>query len=155
MMQIPFIFRQPGRIAAGATSDLLVSNYDFLPSLLGYLELGDQLPQSPRRPGRDFSRVLLGHSVSWDNMVFYEMETCRAVRSDRWKLVQRYPDGPHELYDMQADPQERFNLYGQPGLEVTRETLAKQLEAFFAEYAEPKYDVWRGGGSKARRLTQH
>ncbi|MFM8334401.1 MAG: sulfatase, partial [Opitutaceae bacterium] len=32
MMQIPLIFRQPGRIPAGCTSDLLVSNYDFLPS---------------------------------------------------------------------------------------------------------------------------
>jgi choline-sulfatase len=38
------------------------------------------------------------------------METCRAVRGERWKYVHRHPGGPHELYDMQADPQERFNL---------------------------------------------
>ena len=34
MMHIPLIFRQPGRIAAGRTSDLIVSNYDFLPTVL-------------------------------------------------------------------------------------------------------------------------
>src|SRR3954467_7863325 len=34
MMQIPLIFRQPGRIGAGKTSDILVSNYDFLPTVL-------------------------------------------------------------------------------------------------------------------------
>ena len=99
MMQIPLIFRQPGHIPAGKTSDLLVSNYDFLPSLLGHLGLGDMLPQQPKSPGRDFSPVLRGHETAWDNAVFYEMETCRAVRTDRWKLVLRHPDGPHEFYD--------------------------------------------------------
>ena len=33
MMQIPFIFRHPGGIPGGRASDLLVSNYDFMPSL--------------------------------------------------------------------------------------------------------------------------
>ena len=40
MMHIPLIFRQPGRIAAGRTSDLIVSNYDFLPTVLAYLGFG-------------------------------------------------------------------------------------------------------------------
>ena len=32
--------------------------------------------------------------------MYYEMETCRAIRTDRWKYVARYPNGPFELYDM-------------------------------------------------------
>lgn len=154
MMQIPFIFRHTGQIPAGRTSDLLVSNYDFLPSVLGYLGLADQMPQVPKSPGRDFSPVLRGRQVAWDNTVFYEMETCRAVRGERWKYVERHPSGPHELYDMQADPQERFNLYGQPGLEKTREEMAEKLHAFFAKYADPQYDVWKGGRSKARLVSK-
>lgn len=55
MMQIPLIFRQTGQIAPGQTSDLIVSNYDFMPSLLGYLGLADRMPQTPASPGRDFS----------------------------------------------------------------------------------------------------
>jgi arylsulfatase A-like enzyme len=153
MMRVPFIFHQPGRIPAGGTSDLLVSNYDFLPSVLGHLGLADRMPRQPKSPGRDFSAVLGGRAVEWDNAVFYEFELCRAIRTDRYKLVLRHPAGPHELYDMRADPAERFNLFGQPGLEPVRAELQGRLEAFFQAYADPQYDVWRGGRSKARRVT--
>lgn len=155
MMQIPLIFHQSSKIAAGGMSDLLVSNYDFLPSVLGYLGLRDKQPKQPRLPGRDFSRVLKGESLpAWDNTVFYEMETCRAIREKRWKYVSRFPNGPHELYDMEADPQERFNLYGQPGTQAEITRLSVRLEAFFKDYADPKYDVVKGGGSKAKRVTE-
>ena len=94
-----------------------------------------------------------GEPMGWDNVVFYEMETCRAIRTDRWKYVARHPNGPHELYDKEVDPQERFNLYGQPGMDATRSELHQRLTAFFAEYADPQYDIWRGGRSKARLLS--
>ncbi len=29
--------------------------------------------------------------------------------------------------------------------------LASQLDAFFNRYADPNYDVWKGGGSKTKR----
>jgi len=154
MMQIPLIFRQPGAIPAAATSDLIVSNYDFLPTVLNYLGLGDKMPAKPRSPGRDFSAVLRGGQLAWDNVMCYEMETTRAIRTDRWKYVARHPAGPYELYDMQADPRERFNLFGQPGTEATRAELAGRLDAFFATYADPQYDLWKGGRSKARRVTE-
>ena len=54
---------------------------------------------------------------------------------------------------MRKDPRERFNLYGQPGLEETRAGLARRLDAFFAEHADPQYDIWKGGRSKAKRHT--
>ncbi len=153
MMQIPLLFRQPGRIPAGTTNNHLVSNYDFLPTVLGYLDLSDRMAATPRSPGRDFSPMLRGQTVPWDDTVYYEMETCRAIRTNRWKYVARFPDGPYELYDMQADPRERFNLFGQPGTEATRKKLSEQLDQFFSTYADPQYDVWNGGRSKARRLT--
>jgi arylsulfatase A-like enzyme len=154
MMQIPLIFRQPGRIPAGKTSDILVSNYDFLPTVLAELGQAERMPQRPKSPGRDFSRVLRGEDLPWNNEVFYEMETCRAIRTDRWKYVARHPNGPNELYDMQADPRERFNLFGQSGTEEIREQLHKRLAGFFDEYADPQYDIWRGGRSKASRLSR-
>jgi arylsulfatase A-like enzyme len=149
MMQIPLIFRQPGRIPAGQVNDRLVSNYDFLPSVLTYLGLGERMPRQ-NSPGRDFSAALRGRPLAWDDVIFYEMENTRAVRTADWKYVARFPDGPHELYDMKADRQERFNLYGQPGTEPKRAELARQLDAFFTQYADPRYDVWKGGRSRAR-----
>jgi arylsulfatase A-like enzyme len=153
MMQIPLIFRHPGAIPAQKTSDLFVSNYDFLPTVLSYLGLADRMPQQPKSPGRDFSRAIRGESIAWDNVIFYEMESCRAVRTDRWKLVKRHPNGPHEFYDMQTDPRERINLYGQPTTDQIRGQLDERLAAFFKQYADPQYDVWNGGRSKARRIT--
>jgi arylsulfatase A-like enzyme len=155
MMQIPLIWRQPGKIKGEATSDLLVSNYDFFPSVLSYLGLGDRVPVKPNLPGRDFSAVLKGGSVEWENVVYYEMETVRAVRTDKWKLVMRHPRGPHEMYDMAADPQERVNLYGQPATEATRADLEQRLAGFFKQYADPEYDVWQGGRSKAGRFVRN
>lgn len=154
MMQIPLIFSQPGTIPGGKTADMLVSNYDFLPSLLGYLNLSAKLPTKPRLPGRDFSAALRGSALdAWDNTVFYEMETCRAVRGDRWKYVHRHPAGPHELYDMQSDAQERFNLLGQPGMQPVVQEMSGRLESFFQTYADPQYDLLHGGRSKAKRVT--
>jgi arylsulfatase A-like enzyme len=154
MMQIPLIFRQPGRVAAGRTSDLLVSNYDFLPSVLGHLGLPDRMPTAPRSPGRDFSAALHGPPPAWDNVVFFEMETTRAIRTEDWKYVARFPNGPFELYDLKRDPRERFNLYGQPGQEPRRAELARRLDEFFARHADPQYDIWKGGRSKAKRHVE-
>ncbi|MDQ3622060.1 MAG: sulfatase-like hydrolase/transferase [Verrucomicrobiota bacterium] len=154
MMQIPLIFRHPGKIPGGQTSDLLVGNYDFMPTVLSHLGFGDRMPATPRSPGRDFSAVLRGQTISWENVIFYEMETCRALRTDQWKYVARFPDGPFELYDMRADPHERFNLYGQPGTESVRAELGRRVDEFFARYADPQYDIWKNGRSKAGRLRQ-
>lgn len=154
MMQVPLIFRQPGVIPAGALCDLLVSNYDFLPSVLSYLGLADEIPRlRPRSPGRDFSPVLRGGTLPWDNTVYYEMEIVRAVRTEDWKYVHR-PEGPFELYDLQHDPNEKMNLFGQPPQAAIQRELAQRLETFFQRTAEPKYDLYRGGGSKASLLSQ-
>lgn len=155
MMRIPLIFRQTGHIPSQKVSDALVSNYDFLPTVLGQLGLADKMPLKPKSPGRDFSSILRGQAMSdSERAVYYEMETTRAVRSERWKYVARFPNGPFELYDMQSDPQERFNQYGQPGTESVRAELAKRLDDFFMTYADPQYDVWKGGRSKAKRHTK-
>jgi arylsulfatase A-like enzyme len=155
MMQIPLIFRQRGVVAAGRADERIVSNYDFLPTVLTHLGLGERMPRTPRSPGRDFSAALRGAAAeAWDNVMYYEMETTRAIRTERWKYVARYPNGPYELYDLQADPRERFNLFGQPGTEPVRAGLARRLDEFFTQYADPQYDIWRGGRSKAKRHVE-
>jgi len=67
--------------------------------------------------------------------------------------VRRQPAGPHELYDMAADPPERTNRFGEPGTAETTAGLQGRLDAFFRQYATPEYDIWKGGRSKASRAT--
>ncbi len=149
MMRIPMIWRHPGRIPEGRVSDLMVGNYDILPTVLNHLGLSGKMPREPKSPGRDFQAVLAGQPVSdWDNTVFYEFERLRCVRTERWKYVHRHPAGPHELYDLQADPAEQSNLIANAEQANTVQELKARIDRFFGRYAEPKYDLWQGGGSQ-------
>jgi choline-sulfatase len=131
----------------------MVSNYDLLPSVVSYLGMDDAMNHvAPRSPGRDFSPILRGEDGSWDNVVYYEMEYVRAIRTDQYKYVHR-PTGPFELYDLTADPYEKFNLYGQPEHAALQKQLKRRLDDFFRQYADPKYDLYNGGGSKASLLS--
>ncbi len=153
MMQIPMIWWHPGQIAS-QRSDLMVSNIDVLPTLLSYLGMKDAMPVSPPSPGRDFSALLRGETMAgWESEVFFEFETLRCIRTDRWKLVKRYPEGPNELYDLLHDPGEEHNRIDDPAVETRRRELEGRLEAFFRRYADPKYDLWKGGGSQTRLLS--
>ena len=154
MMHVPLIVRHTGRVPAGARSDLMVSNYDLLPTLLSYLGLADSENLNAKSPGRDFSLTLLGREQpGWDQRVFYEMENARAIRTATAKYVHRHPDGPHELYDLTSDPGEKMNLYGQPRQAAHQRELAAQLREFFDRHADPQYDLYHGGGSKTRLLS--
>ncbi len=153
-MHVPLILRHPERIASGARCDLLVSNYDFYPTALNYLDLKDKIPEQPTSPGRSYASVLDGDASDskWDNTVFYEFETVRAVRTDRWKYVERMKGGPRELYDLSEDPGELKNLIDQPAVESVQNDLRERLHRFFDRYADPKYDLAKGGTTKAQFL---
>lgn len=148
-LHIPLIWRLPKRIPAGGQSDILVSNYDFMPTLLSYIGVSGQMAKAPASPGRDYSAVLRGQTIPWDNVAFYEYENSRMIRTDRWKLTRRFPGGPDELYDLAADPGEKSNLFGKAPQADTQRELQRRLDEFFARHADPKYDLWKGGVSKA------
>ena len=64
-------------------------------------------------PGASFLPTLSGgRSRREEVVIFDEYGPVRMIRRGRWKYVHRYPDGPHELYDMENDPDETKNLYG-------------------------------------------
>jgi hypothetical protein len=62
----------------------------------------------------------------------------RRVAPDIGTLHSPYPSVTYELYDM-------INVYGQPGMEAKRTELAQRLDTFFASYADPKCNIWKGG----------
>jgi arylsulfatase A-like enzyme len=152
MIHVPLIFRYPRKIDAGERADILVSNYDFYPSILDYLGLKDQTPSAPPLPGRSYAETLHDKSArDWDNTVFFEYENTRAIRTDDWKLITRFPAGPNELYRLSDNPPERHNLIDESQHADVQNDLRKRLEKFFREFADPKYDLARGGKSKANR----
>lgn len=151
-LRVPLIFRHPERISAGGTCDLATCNYDFLPSLLEYLDLSDQGGEKPALPGRSYSTTLVGDTLDWeDQATFHEYENARTIRTPEWKLTRRFPDGPDDLYDLVNDSGERQNRIDQPQYSAVQQNLTSQLHAFFGQYTDPKYDLWANGRSKAGR----
>ncbi len=149
MMRIPMIWRHPQKIKAGQRSDLMVTNYDFMPTLINYLGFGDALTNDPPSPGRDFSAALKGKSIKdWVSEAFYEFEFLRTLRTDDWKLTRRYPNGPDELFNLKDDPQEQHNIYGTSEAHEQQETLQNRLDDFFKTNQLPKYDLLNGGESQ-------
>lgn len=132
-IKVPFIASQPGRIAEGVAQGEMVSAYDFMPTLLDWLGL--PLSEGYDGPGRSFAPLLQGEGLGREEVVVYdEYGGTRMVRTRSWKYVHRYPDGPHELYDIENDPGERENLVAVGEHAQRVRELQGQLEAFFARY---------------------
>ncbi|MCF6284339.1 MAG: sulfatase-like hydrolase/transferase [Candidatus Hydrogenedentes bacterium] len=147
-MHVPLIVRHPGAIDPGGVSDRMVSNYDLLPTVLGYLGLESKQAAQPPSPGRSYTPILRGEKIEWENEVFYEFENVRAIRTEAWKYIERIGEEPNELYHVENDPGERLNLYGRAKHAGIQAQLQQRLHAFFATYAEPKWDLWKGGDAK-------
>ena len=152
MMHIPLIYRQPGHVHAGLRIDHMVSNYDFMPSVLTWLGLEDKMPLEPESPGRNYAPSLQGNAIPWDDVVFYEFENLRCIRTAEWKYIERFSDEPDELFHLSHDPRERHNLCDAPEHEAKKIELRNRVHAFFDQYADPKYDLWHGGSAKGGLL---
>lgn len=156
MMRIPMIWRQPGKVAANRRSDTLVANYDVLPTLLAQLGLPDEQPE--QSPGSSFaaefdvrkkSSTSLGRNAEpSQDAVFYEFESLRCIRTQQWKYTHRFPNGPHELFDLQNDPEEFVNLFHEAEHQTVARVLKQRLDEFFGKHADPRFDLWNGGGSQ-------
>ncbi len=153
-MSIPMIFRHSGVIPAGRREDMLVANYDVLPTVLEHIGLASRVPERPALPGRSFSRMLQGETPGdWESAVFYEFENVRAIRTAEAKYVERIHQRPNELYLLASDAGERLNRSGDPILTEVERRLRDRLHDFFDRYADPKWDLWKGGRSKTDLIT--
>ncbi len=117
---VPFLIRQPGKIKAGATDDLLISVPDLYPTLLGLLGRGDVVPND--RDGVDFSKTLLGEKgPARPTSALYLQGTPniktaqRGVRTQRYTLAMKCSTGEKKvtavvLHDNKLDPDQLVNI---------------------------------------------
>ena len=146
-MQIPLIVRQPSVVPEGASSDRVINQYDIFQTLLEMVGMDDKSIENS--PGKSFTPTLRGQEQTWADTAFFEYITARAIVNKDWKYVKRLFGEPTELYDLNADPQENRNLYGDPQFDDIAQRLDSELSKFFLTYANEKYDPWRGGTGKA------
>ncbi len=139
-VRVPFIISHPGHIPAGSVNHALVSQYDFMPTLLDYL--GIQNPLSGSLPGKSFAELLRGDSAAHHEhvVVFDEYGPVRMVRTREWKYVYRNLMGPDELYHLVEDPSEQHNLAGDVGFRAVEKEMKDRLENWFSLHVEPDRD---------------
>ena len=142
-VKIPAIISRPGHVPQGLTSDAMLSQYDFAPTLLGYLGADAAPSDDNAGPGRDFSRILRGEPMEGGAPVFVmdEYGPTRMMRTRSWKYVHRYAaDQPNELYDLMNDPSETRDLSSDPNQAARVRAMRAELEAWYARHADPRVD---------------
>lgn len=149
VMNVPLIIRQPGTIYSNQVSDLMIGQYDIMPTILDHAGFGNVTIDNT--PGHSFASHLTGQPLAnWRDDVYFEQEETRGIRTPRfayWKHLKGF--GTALLYDVESDPGQDQNLFGQPGYEGIVNELDQKLTAFFDRYADPKYDLWKGGKTKS------
>ncbi|MHC4595379.1 MAG: sulfatase [Planctomycetota bacterium] len=107
---VPFVIVAPGITRAGARCKRPVSLIDLYPTLI---ELCGLEPK-PELDGVSLVPLLQNPDAKWEHpaLMTYQRGN-HAVRSERWRYI-RYADGTQELYDHDNDPDEWYNLAGDP-----------------------------------------
>ncbi len=139
-IKVPCIFSHPGRIPEGITTDAMVSAYDFFPTLLDYLKL--PVPERRNLPGESFLPALQGKGFEGNEtvVIYDEYGPVRMIRTRKWKYVYRHPAGPHDLFDLASDRDERRNLASDPAYAARIRELKAMMDEWFAKYVQPEHD---------------
>jgi len=144
-IKVPFIVSQPGRVPEGRVTPAMMSQYDFMPTLLDYVGLPPLRDEA--LPGASFLPVWLGErdEARHEVVVYDEYGPVRMIRTPEWKYVHRYPYGPHELFDLVNDPDERRNLAGEQSRRALVGEMRARLARWFQRYVVPQMDGLRTG----------
>ena len=131
-MRNPLIIRWPAKVAAGQRLEQLVQNIDYAPTLLDIA--GVEVPEAVQ--GTSFKPVLLGEPVDWRKSLLYtyyergihDVAMHYGVRDERYKLIHFPETGEWELFDLETDPAEMHNQYGNPFFSGQVKRLKAELE---------------------------
>lgn len=140
----PLLVRGPGIEGGGRVVSEMVTFEDVYPTLLSLA--GVPMPPSAPRHGRDLSPLLRGEAVpQWREAVYgqydihhYAIAHLRMIREARWKLVRSYgTTTKDQLFDLDADPGERQNLWGAPAHQERRRGMERRLRAWMQSIDDP------------------
>ena len=146
-LKMPFIVQWPGVTAPGSRNTHLIQNLDYAET---FLELaGAPIPGDMQ--GRSLVPLFQGKSpANWRRSIYYHyyeypsyhmVPRHYGIRTEHHKLMHFYQFGDEwELYDLQTDPDELLNLYGQPEQAHLTARLKQQLAAL-QQYYEDDSDV--------------
>lgn len=162
-LRIPLIWSGDG-IPQGHVVNQNVTHYDTFQTIMDLAGL--QPDPKMAFPGTSYLPMLNGETQSWDGTIYGEYGDLRMIRTNDSKLVVRYPDGPHDFFDLANDPQETINRIDDEPYQETITRLRQQLETYYETYSDPDlsglkvkqqhrhndYEAWRDGLREGRGL---
>ena len=143
-LRIPLIIRWPGVTQPGQVIHNIVTNMDTFLSVTDMLNVA--VPADAKPHGRSYTPLLRGESADdWPTTFYgaYDLHNgglayMRMIRTPEWKLIRHYhANGLDELYDLQMDPGETRNLYGQRKHAKMRQELQTKLNAWRRSVNDP------------------
>lgn len=143
--RMPLLVQWPEHIPAGSSSDALVQNIDFAPTLLAAAGVSPETPMH----GVSLLPLFKDSSVDWqrdlyyhfyENPGFHGVARHYGIRTNRYKLIHYYQNNEWELFDLENDPDDLVNLYGKPGTEAITKDLERRLKALRNKYQVPEED---------------
>lgn len=144
-----------GPVQAQEVNRDLVSQIDLFPTLATLVGAENAKPSLPSS-ARDLSASLTGSTPANGSAsaVFMEQEETRAIRTSQWLYAARFQGAASfpmqdELYDLTADPLEKTNLSDNAEYGETAARLRSEIDAFFTEFTDPRFDLWTGGRAKS------
>lgn len=142
-MRTPLIMHLPEGLKARGTINEMVQNIDYAPTFLDLA--GAEIPSDIQ--GVSLLPLLEGKHPKWRKGLYYHFYEYPAehrvkrhygVRGERYKLIHFYNDiDEWELFDLQNDPHELNNIYGQPGTEKITKKMKQELWKLQVEYDDP------------------
>jgi arylsulfatase A-like enzyme len=120
-IRVPMMIRYPRLIKAGSSTGKMALNLDLPPTVLELA--GVKVPEWMQ--GRSLVPFLKGQAPAdwrkdwlyeyYEYPAFEQIYPNRGIRTERYKLIHYYLEPEEfELYDLEEDPHELHNLYGQP-----------------------------------------
>ncbi len=162
-IRVPLLVRWPQVIPPGSVCHQPVISVDFMATFVDLLQL--RPPQGRELDGvsllplwRSGGQAPLDRALYWHFPCYLEADVQRgtwrttpvgAIRQGRYKLLEFYEDGHLELYDLQADPGEQYNLVKQHP-ELARR-LHQKLQAWRRRLKAPMPQVRKPQESSSKR----
>lgn len=166
-LRIPFLIRYPNGIEAGQVDERMVMNVDVAPTILDFA--GIPVPEVMQ--GNSLKPLLAGQGADWRDHIYYSyyenswtlrnftqedlsdptfnfftahrIGPHRGIRNDRYKLIEYYSESDYwEFFDLEKDPHELNNAYGDPAYAELIKEMSHQLRETQAKYLDS--NTWEG-----------
>lgn len=144
--KMPFVIRWPGRVQPGSKPAALIQNIDYAPT---FLEMaGADVPSDIQ--GQSIVPVLDDSSKQLRDALYYAYYELGehavpqhfGVRTHTHKLFYLPATDEWQMFDLEKDPLEMANIYGQPQFAAEQQQLHATYDELRKKYKAPTYEAY-------------